>query len=356
MNLYDVLNIEKNATQEDIKKSYKRLSLKYHPDRNNGITDPKFYIISTAYDILSDPIKKAQYDSIGYIDGNDMDADSKKEYNNQNPFANMNFNFSNMDPKIEQAIQFANAINALCAKVFNSKGTLFEDLCTKADLDTLMKKNEEEKAQSHLFKAISKHFNIALNDDDEEETEQQYESDFSQSEESEYFSSDIIINLDTNIQEVYEGSIKIITYSRQCFKNEQMITEQKTINVPVCNDKIIMENEGNDYITNDGIMIRGRVIINIKCLHDKYYKRVNDYDILLLSHITNDELEMGINKKFKYFGSTINIKSKNPKKKLKDDKITFTMKKLGITHYENNNIKNPIKGDLIIIFFIKKDV
>mgnify|MGYP003387143752 CR=1 FL=1 len=217
-----------------------------------------------------------------------------------------------------------------------------------------MAKNEEDKAQNYLFKAIDKHFNIALNN--KEDSEQQYESEFSQSEESEYRSSDVVIDLDTNIKEVYDGNVKIITFNRQCFKNEQMIVEQKTINVPVCNDKIIMENEGNDYVTDEGKMIRGRVVINIKCLHDNYYKRVNDYDILIMSHITNEQLDLGINKKFKFFDSTVNVKSKNLRKKLKDDKVTFTMKNLGITHYENNNIKNPIKGDLIIILFLKKDI
>lgn len=353
MNLYDVLNIKNNANQDEIKKAYKHLSLKYHPDRNNGVTDPKFYVISTAYDILSDPVKKMQYDSVGYISGNDMDADSKKKYND-NPFIDLNFDFSNIDPRMEQAINFVQAINTLCSKVFNSNSSIFDELCKKADLDELLAKNEEDKAQNYLFKAINKHFNIAINNDDE--SEQRYESDFSQSEESDYIPSDIVIDIETNIKEVYDGNIKIITFNRQCFKNQKMIVEQKTINIPVCDDKIILENEGNDYITNEGKMVRGRVIINVKCIHDNYYKRVNDYDILLMSHITNEQLESGINKKFKYFGSTVNIKSKNLRKKLKDDRVIFTMKNLGITHYENNNIKNPIKGDLIIIMFLKKDV
>lgn len=353
MDLYDVLEIKKTASNLEIKKAYKRLSMLYHPDRNNGKTNPRFYIVSSAYEILTDPIKKVQYDSVGYINGNDMDADSRKDFN-QNPFIDLNFDFSNIDPRIGQALQFVTAINSLCSKVFNSDTSIFDNLCEKIDIDNLIEKNEEEKAQNHLYKAINKHFNIALNN--KSESEVQYESDFTQSSISEYKPSDIVINLDTNIKEIYEGKIKILTFERQCFKNKEMIIETRTINIPICNDKMILENEGNDYISDDGKMVRGRVIINIKCLHDKYYKRVNDYDILLLSHINESDIDKGINKKFKYFDSTVNIKSKNLRKKCENDKITFTMKNLGISYYENNNIKNLLRGDLIIIFFVKKDV
>lgn len=352
MNLYDILEIKKNASQEDIKKAYKKLCVKYHPDKNNGQTQPKFYAISTAYDILSDPIKKAQYDSIGYINSDDMDADSKNGYTN--PFMNMNFDFSNMDPKIGQAFQFVTAINSLCSKIFNSDVSLFNELCSKSELDDLIAKNEEDKAQNYLYKSIKKHFNISLNN--EEESETKYESDFSQSEIMDLRPSDIVINIDTNLVELYNGNLKIITFDRQCFKNEQMVIEKRTIKIPVCDDRVILDNEGNDYIDEDNKMIRGRVIINIKCISNKHYKRVNDYDIMISSHISAEELETGINKTFKYFNSEINLISKNPLKRLNNGCVTYVKKNLGITYYENNNIKEPKKGDLIIVLFLKKDV
>lgn len=63
MNYYDILEITKNATQEDIKKSYKKLVIKYHPDKNlNRNTVNKFQQIQNAYQCLSNKKKRKEYD------------------------------------------------------------------------------------------------------------------------------------------------------------------------------------------------------------------------------------------------------------------------------------------------------
>lgn len=65
--LYKILGVSKDASQNDIKKAYKKLAMKYHPDRNKGDKDAeeKFKSISTAYDTLSDPNKRSNYDNRG---------------------------------------------------------------------------------------------------------------------------------------------------------------------------------------------------------------------------------------------------------------------------------------------------
>ena len=64
---YEVLGVSRDASDEDIKKAYRRLAMKYHPDRNNGdkAAEEKFKQVGEAYAVLSDPQKKAAYDRFG---------------------------------------------------------------------------------------------------------------------------------------------------------------------------------------------------------------------------------------------------------------------------------------------------
>lgn len=63
-NYYDILEVQQTSSVDEIKKSYRRLSLLYHPDRNKGNSDAtlKFQKINEAYETLSDPEKKREYD------------------------------------------------------------------------------------------------------------------------------------------------------------------------------------------------------------------------------------------------------------------------------------------------------
>ncbi|HHE6470956.1 TPA: molecular chaperone DnaJ [Providencia rettgeri] len=65
---YEVLGLERNASEKDIKRAYKRLAMKHHPDRNQGDKDSedKFKEIKEAYEILSDEQKRAAYDQYGH--------------------------------------------------------------------------------------------------------------------------------------------------------------------------------------------------------------------------------------------------------------------------------------------------
>src|SRR4051812_6541253 len=64
---YAVLEVERTAPDDDIKKAYRKLAMKYHPDRNNGSkeAEERFKEITEAYDVLRDPQKRAAYDRYG---------------------------------------------------------------------------------------------------------------------------------------------------------------------------------------------------------------------------------------------------------------------------------------------------
>ena len=69
--LYDALGVSKTASQDEIKKAYRKLARQYHPDTNAGDKDAedRFKEVQGAYDVLSDPEKRKKYDAFGAADG-----------------------------------------------------------------------------------------------------------------------------------------------------------------------------------------------------------------------------------------------------------------------------------------------
>jgi len=82
---YDILGVSKDSSQGDIKKAYRKVAMKYHPDRNPGNkeAETKFKEAAEAYSVLSDNQKKSQYDQFGHagINGNGYNASGFSDLN-----------------------------------------------------------------------------------------------------------------------------------------------------------------------------------------------------------------------------------------------------------------------------------
>jgi molecular chaperone DnaJ len=88
---YDVLGLNRSASQEEIKRAYKKLAFEYHPDRNpgNASAEAKFKEINEAYQILSSPNQRAQYDSFGHMSSEGIFTDANFGFNFNDIFGNL---------------------------------------------------------------------------------------------------------------------------------------------------------------------------------------------------------------------------------------------------------------------------
>ncbi|XP_064086077.1 dnaJ homolog subfamily B member 4-like [Macrobrachium nipponense] len=94
MDYYKILGISQDASMEDIKRAYRKMALRYHPDKNKSSdAEERFKAISQAYEILSDVKKRECYDQ--HVKGKMEDEEVPKEGNNKTRFTYT----STSDPK-----------------------------------------------------------------------------------------------------------------------------------------------------------------------------------------------------------------------------------------------------------------
>lgn len=123
--LYSVLGVAKTATADEIKKAYRILAMKYHPDKNPGNKDAeeKFKKVTAAYDVLGDETKRRQYDSYG-----SSPFHSGANYGSQNPYSNYgNYgNYGNADGKYHDPFEeFFNGFGNSSSNFSNTHRTYY---------------------------------------------------------------------------------------------------------------------------------------------------------------------------------------------------------------------------------------
>src|SRR5580698_2464443 len=96
---YETLGVERKADADEIRKAYRKLARKYHPDLNPGdkSSEDRFKNVQEAYDILSDPKKRPMYDQYGFYSENGYGGGSPGQSGGQGRAQQPNMDFSGFD-------------------------------------------------------------------------------------------------------------------------------------------------------------------------------------------------------------------------------------------------------------------
>ena len=275
-NYYEILEISKNANEEEIKKSYKKLALKHHPDKNNGdpISSEKFREIAEAYSVLSDVNKRRQYDMMGSVE------DFSDEFGGNDPFAVFNNIFKNhmesfMNMKYEKEVNVGN--------IFSNFSGMPESNFPFGNVHIKV----------HTFPVNtfedSKYDKRRIDDDDEfyeeEDDINPFLGIFGRKCEPKIIyqkPDDIIYNVKVSLADIYNNEKKKVTITRMRKKNGKYVEKKKTIDIPISGKEVFLEGYGHEM---KDYKERGDVLIYIENEIDEKYKRINEYDMLYIKEV-----------------------------------------------------------------------
>ena len=377
---YTLLELDKSATEEDIKKNYRKLAFKYHPDKNPGNEEASnmFKDISNAYSILSNPSKRRDYDMLGNIDDNfDSMEDPFHVFNNifqqhMQSFMNMQYdNNININSIINNIPGFQNTDlpfgnvhirvhtfpvdissnykNPLVNNVFDMNNNQDRYNDDNDDNDV------EEVNISNLFSNIFNKFKNNSNDNSNHKTN--YRTNHNKTDNNKRTHnnttnknilikpSDKIYNIEVSLSEIYEQEYKKIIISRKRYKNGKYIDKKKKIEIPIYAKEIYLKNQGDEL---ENYQEKGDIIINIYNKKEDSFKRINEYDILTF-------VDIELNKIYSAFCYELILPNKEvlfvQSEKLNLGKTLLQkINKKGIPYKDDNDVWN--KGNLYIIYNI----
>lgn len=369
IDLYKILMIDKNASKEIIKKAYRKLALKYHPDKNklNGRHDTSeiFTQIKIAYEVLSNDEQRQKYDNLNENQLNNflnlIIVFVKSIINPKNILRIINILCKNDDILLEEIKKLNSLNNDLTSQQIKFKieqklinkinveyinNIVCDYLINEEKLDDKIDINDNGDISIFINKENLKQQNYdLLTTTNSKYSSIQYYSNAYHSngfKSSDDVTSDINIfgEIKTTLEEIYNNIKKEITVKRQVIDGVEkdknnLITTFKNFKyiVPLNEDQIILESQGDQYIVEKKIKT-GDLIIDIKCRKHKYFKRVNDYDILVSLPVSLYELFYGFNKTFSYFGNIkINLFSSIPFEKIYSNYSIFNT-----TKFDGNKI------------------
>ena len=340
MDFYEILNVPKDASTSLIKKQYKKLAIKWHPDKNpnNKIeAEEKFKQISMAYQILSDDEKRENY--------NNLNINKKQE-------------LFDLIKSISKSL-----INEKVVKFFyESEDDFYQDV-NKLNIDKVISKMKNKVMKSSIEDIFCHFLNHSIPKekpiydyqdnsfiDQDSETLETEENDNDNPECHEYEDlpncyknndiNNIKITIQASLSEIMNKNYKKINIKRKIIKYTEIFYETKTCIIPILKTYEVFRGYGDE--NNDQI---GDLIIKIEKTDLGKYYLIDNYHLLLIEDINLYQYAYGFNYRINHFGSVIDLEKIN----LLNNKLRFQIANQGLPYsYENN-----IKGELIIQFNVK---
>jgi DnaJ-class molecular chaperone len=368
---YQILEVSKDASPEEIKKSYRSLALKFHPDRNKdpNATD-KFKEIGEAYAVLSDESKRRIYN----MTGGECDEMGDSEFfgmgEDVDPFMVFNSIFQHhlnsfMNVNYEKEVD----LNGLLSAMGGHSGIPFGSSLpgVKIQVHTFpmggfVHTNDVAFRQGHSPMSVHSFKMNGGNDireeydldsDDEGEVPQLFKHLFGRMEKEKKGKKkkvikekvirerpdDIQITVKVTLKDILKNEKKTITYERMRKKNGEYKMRKRKIDIPIYGKEILFNGDGNE---EPDCKEKGHVIIYIEMKKEPNYKRIHEYHLFTFIKIHPDDLDKTI-----------------PFKMPDDDSFMIDISNLGedrickIIH-KGLHTEEEERGDLYIYFDVTK--
>lgn len=303
MDFYEILQIDQNATDKDIKKAYRKLALIYHPDKPSG-DEEKFKQINIAYEVLSNTQKKIKYDGLNA-------ANRIKLFDL----------FNSIIPA-----KHSSTINLIIDFFYDNKNDLRNDL-DSMDFTTIKNKILNKLSESSIVDILRSTYswnakkNIIIDDDDDIFTENNLD-----------ISGEITVTLDERYCKKYRKiNVKRVRDNK---------LDSKQFDIPILDDIYILDCEGDK-----NNLCSGDLTITIKEKQHELFERVGQYDMMITKKITfydylyGFEFELELPDKI-----VLHIKNMNPK----ENGLITIYKNYGFYH----DYDSVERGNLIIKYVI----
>ena len=341
---YELLGVDRNASESELKSAFRKMAMKYHPDRNRDKegkeledVELKFKNISVAYQVLSDQEKRKSYDMYGVTDysplpNSAMDIFNEIFQSQMNSLFGDNINISEniMSPEIGgikislhsfttgNKVDMTNTLKDTIKNLNMNIGNSFQ----KQEFTT--HKEVKQKDVKQIKQNIKKVVFLKQ-------------------------PPDLVFNIDASLEDIYCGKSKSIKVERYRKKVKKPEIETKKVKVPLYGRSIRLENQGNEL---EGYVEPGALVINVlDKKHDKF-KRINDGDLIYVHNISLVDVYTGFIFDINYLnGENIIIKCEK-NSLIQTDNFIQKIKKKGLPYYSETKEK-IVKGDLYIRYIIK---